>query len=56
MVCVFEKTHTKILNQKGDEVARFERDGGLYTCTMRLKKPAEKPAEKNNGQGFARPV
>ena len=56
MVCVFTKSHAKILNQKGDEVARFERDGGLYTCTMRLKKPVEKPVVKNNGQGFARPV
>ena len=50
LVCIFEKTHARIADQKGHTVARFERDGGLYTCTMRLKKPGE----TDNKSGFTR--
>ena len=39
MVCIFEKTHARIVDKGGREVARFARDGGLYTCTMKLRQP-----------------
>jgi hypothetical protein len=39
MVCIFEKTHARIVDKEGKQVARFERDGGLYTCTMKLRQP-----------------
>ena len=34
MSCVFEKTHARVVDGNGNTVARFERDGGLYTCTI----------------------
>ena len=49
--CVFEKTHATIETPDGKTVARFERDGGLYTCTMKLRKPDA----KNSTSGFGRP-
>ena len=52
MICIFEKTHARIVTQQGETVARFERDRGLYTCVMKLRKPD--PVE-NNASGFARP-
>ena len=39
MVCVFEKDHSRVLDVDGKIVARFDRDGGLYTCTMKLRRP-----------------
>ena len=51
MSCVFEKTHARVVDSNGNAVARFERDGGLYTCTMRLWCP-----EARNEPGFARLV
>ena len=51
MVCIFAKDHARVENAEGKTVARFERDGGLYTCTMRLKRPST----TSNGQGFTRP-
>ena len=51
MVCIFEKTHARVVDPKGNTVARFERDGGLYTCAMKLRKPAE----PSSTPGFARP-
>ena len=47
MRCVFEKTHARVDDAQGKTVARFERDGGLYTCTMKLRKPEEKGANTN---------
>jgi hypothetical protein len=57
MVCIFEKTHARILDGDGNVVARFERDGGLYTCTMKLRRPDDpSPTEPDPGNesGFAR--
>ena len=51
MTCVFEKSHARILDADGKTVARFERDGGSYTCTMTLRRPEA----VNSGSGFARP-
>ena len=51
MSCVFEKTHARVIDSNKNTVARFERDGGLYTCMMRLRRP-----EARNEPGFARPV
>ena len=51
MSCVFEKTHARVVDGNGNTVAMFERDGGLYTCTMKLRRP-----EARNEPGFARPV
>ena len=52
MVCIFEKDHARVVDPKGNVVARFERDGGLYTCTMKLRKP-----EPSNSNGlFGRPA
>ena len=51
MSCIFEKTHARVVDSEGKTVARFERDGGLYTCTMRLRRP-----EARSESGFARPV
>ena len=51
MSCIFEKTHARVVDGNGNIVARFERDGGIYTCTMRLRRP-----EARNEPGFARPV
>ena len=31
MVCIFEKTHARVADSDGNAVARFDRDGGLYT-------------------------
>ena len=52
LLFVFDKTHARITDKKGNEIAKFERggDSGLYTCTMRLKKPGE----TDNTSGFAR--
>ena len=36
MVCIFEKDHARVLDTDGNIVARFERDEGLYTCTVVL--------------------
>ena len=51
MVCIFEANHARVENADGKVVAKFERDGGLYTSTMRLKRPSAPSA----GPGFARP-
>ena len=51
MMCIFEKTHARVVDGNGTTVARFERDGGLYTCTMRLRRP-----EARNKPDFVRPV
>ena len=51
MICIFEKTHARVVDGNGTTVARFERDGGLYTCTMRLRRP-----EARNDPDFVRPV
>ena len=50
MTCVFDKTQAKVLDASGNVVARFDRDGGLYTCTMRLRKPV---SDAGNNTGFA---
>ena len=39
MVCIFEKTHARVVDSERNTVARFYRDGGLYTCTMKLRRP-----------------
>ena len=45
--CVFEYTHALIIDKKtGREVAKIERQGGLYIVRMKLKPP----------EGFAGPV
>ena len=51
MVCIFEKDHARVLDTDGNTVARFERDGGLYMCTMKLRRP-----EDRNDPSFAWPV
>ena len=45
--CIFEKHEATIRDASGKVVATFQRDGGLYTCTMKLKKPTT--------NGFVRP-
>ena len=57
--CLFTKEGAKILTQKGEVVAAFEREGGLYTATMRLKapRPSDEPSgAPGNSSGFARPL
>ena len=56
MICIFEKSHARIVDGSGNVVARFERDGGLYTCTMKLRKPDDpSPTEPpGNDSPFAR--
>ena len=39
MVCVFGKDRARVLGVDGKIVARFDRDGGLYTCTMKSRRP-----------------
>jgi hypothetical protein len=59
MICIFEKSHARIVDQQGNTVARFEREGGLYTCTMRLRRPDDSNAAAEppgNESGFARRV
>ena len=51
MICIFEKTHARVVDGSGATVARFERDGGLYTCTVRLRRP-----EAWNEPDFVRPM
>ena len=47
MRCIFEDTHALIIDKKtGREVAKFERQGGLYIARMKLKPP----------EGFAGPA
>ena len=38
MVCVFEKDNARFLDADGKIVARFDRDGGLHTCTMKFRR------------------
>ena len=49
MVCIFEKTHSRVVDSDGNIVAGSNRDGGLYTCTMKLRRP-----DARNEPGFAR--
>ena len=49
MVCIFEKDHARVVDKDGNVVARFNRDGGLYTCTMRLRR-----LEARNDPDFVR--
>ena len=47
MICIFKDTHAFIIDKKtGREVAKFERQGGLYIARMKRKPP----------EGFAGPV
>ena len=39
MVCISEKDHARVVDEDGIVVARFNRDGGLYACTMILQRP-----------------
>ena len=39
MVCVFEKTHARVLDSDGNVVARLDCGGGLYACTMKFRRP-----------------
>ena len=50
MICVFGKDHARVLDADGKTVAQFERKGGLYTCTMKLRQP-----EARMGSSSARP-
>ena len=49
MVCIFEKTHARVVDSDGNTAARFDRDCGSYTCTMKLRRP-----EARNERDFAR--
>ena len=51
MICIFEKTYAGVVDSNGTTVARFERDTGLHTCTMTLRRP-----EARNDPDFVRPV
>ena len=56
--CLFTREGATIRTEKGEVVASFQREGGLYTATMRLKapKPLDEPnAAPSNSSGFARP-
>ena len=37
-VCIFEKTNARVVDSDGSVVARLDRNGGVYTCTMRLRR------------------
>ena len=56
LVCIFEKDHARVINpaQSNRTVAKFMRDGGLYTCTMKLRAP-KRTEEAGNGSVFHRP-
>ena len=43
MTCVFDKREARVLSADGTLVASFQRDGGLYTCQMKLKAPSAIP-------------
>ena len=49
MACIFEKTHARVVDSDGNVVARFDCDGGLYTCTLRLQR-----TEVRNGLDLVR--
>ena len=51
MACIFQKDHARVVDKDWNVNARFNRDGGLYTCTMRLRRP-----EAGNDPDFQRPV
>ena len=51
VVCIFDKDHARVVDKDGNVVARFNRDGGLYACAMRLRCP-----EARNDRDFVRPV
>ena len=38
-VCVFDVNGAKVMNQQGETVCTFGRDGGLYTGKLKLKSP-----------------
>ena len=49
MVCIFEKTHARVVDSDGNVVARFDCDGGLCTYTVKLRRP-----EARHDRDFAR--
>ena len=49
MACIFAKTHARVVDSDGNIGAMFDRNGGLYTCTMKLRRP-----EAGNDRDFAR--
>ena len=44
--CVFDKDKATVLNDKGEMVCEFQRRGGLYVTTMKLKRPVEEGISK----------
>ena len=42
MVCIFETDQAMVLDTDSNTMARFERDGGLYTCTMKFRRPEDR--------------
>ena len=44
--CVFDKDKATVFNDKGDTVCEFQRRGGLYVTTMKLKRPVEEGISK----------
>ena len=55
--CLFTKKNAKILSPDGAVLAVFEREGGLYTATMKLKAPKhpENGRVAADPSGFHRP-
>ena len=40
LFCSFDALEARITNADGKVVCKFKRDGGLYTCQMKLKRPS----------------
>ena len=54
LTCIFGKTHSRVVDTSGNVVAKFDRDGGLYTCTMTLRRPEALDVGNGSSQGFTR--
>ena len=39
--CLFKKEVALVMNNKGEVVCEFQRRGGLYVTTMKLRRPKE---------------
>ena len=50
MICIFEKHQARVLDADSKIVVRFERDGGLYICTMKFRR-----LDARNESSFVRP-
>ena len=40
LICTFDAKQARLSNKEGKVVAKFMRDGGFFTCQMKIKRPS----------------